>query len=384
MAEPRTVGIYDVSAHRHILAYLCKMAATDCNQVIVFTTEVNYDAIEPELETIVGDINWVLKSESQSLGNYLQTVEGIADERLEALMVSAVFGSMRQLFHYASFDPDCQKIVWIFNANRWLNADFALKRGFRGNLHLLFRRRILKNYDAINVEYPPMEEFIEEATDYDRPVFTLMPTLFEGRQAEPPDNRFVCSVPGNIHPMRRDYDLALDVFKELFKEYEDDLEVRLLGRPHGRYGERIVARCQALRDEGYSIKYFDEWIPMETYHRSIQESHVLFCPIYEIAEDAFADEIYGTTKGSGNIFDGLRNGTPLLLPEAFRLSDDIASSTLQYSNVQDLLKRLGDLVSNPSSLEDVCKAAHRNAERFKLSNQRRNFDRVIDELLDGC
>jgi len=375
------VGLYELSTHEHILYFFIKIADNAGYDVTVFARDDIADSVQESLDGDPSSVTWVRKAEDESTRSYLSRVEDACDD-LDLFVAQSLYPQSIELPHHVRFSPDCKRLVWIYNVNRWLNVRPTLKRGPVWNLHMFLRRIMLRKYDAINVEYPPMADYIETNCEYSGPVYTLTPTLYEEEPA-PPTDTVQFTVPGYVESQRRDYELVMDVFEQLFETYGDRVSLHLLGKPMSEYGHRILDRCEALSDAGYDVVYYRDWIPMNEFDETLRASSFLLCPIRPTTTGREVLETYGTTKGSGNVFDALRHATPIILPEYFQIADMIRGSAVHYTDRQDLVEKIAGLLDDPDRLETMRHTARQNAEQFTLESQSERFDAVVAELLDS-
>jgi hypothetical protein len=374
------VGIYEVSTHENILTYFCRIGHRAGFDVTVYTTPELAETVEPQVP--LDSDAFVEKRSSESVGQFLGRVERDA-EALDLLMINSVYGGLGDLFAYSRFDPDCPLLLWIYNLNAWFGRVPVIANGIRANVAKVLRRRILSNADGINFEYEPLERHARTYFGVDRPSFTVAPTLYEGRSATPPSGRLSVTVPGQIEQRRRDYVTVLDVFADLFECHGDGISLTLLGGPQGSYGDQIVDRCRSLSDRGYAVEWFSEFVPLSTYHETIQESDILLCPLQPSIDRGGWTETYGETKGTGSVSDGIRNATPMMFPDHFRVSDELEDATVSYGDDTKLEAELNQLIAEPDRLEALCGAAVTVAEGYDIDSQAETFSAVVSTLRDA-
>jgi hypothetical protein len=374
------VGIYEVSTHENKLTYFCRIGHRAGFDLTVYTTPELAETVEPQVP--LDPDAFVEKQSSESVGQFLDRVERDA-ETLDLLMIDSVYGGLGDLFAYSRFDPDCPFLLWIYNLNAWFGRVPAITNGIRPNVTKLLRQRILSNADGINFEYEPLERYARTRFGVSHPSFTVAPTLYEGRSADPPSGWLSVTVPGQIERRRRDYDTVLDVFTELFERHGDGVSLTLLGGPQGSYGDRIVDRCRSLSNRGYTVEWFSEFVPISKYHETIQESDLLLCPLQPSIDRGGWTETYGETKGTGSVFDGIRNATPMVFPDHFCVSDELEDATVGYGDDGELEAAMNRLIAEPDRLEALRAAAATVAEGYDLDSQAETFSAVVSSLRDA-
>jgi hypothetical protein len=373
------VAFLELETHQNILYILSKIATTGGDDVTVFTTELIAESVRTELGAEASDITWIEKDDDESLRSYLRRVERHC-ERIDVLLVQPLYGGYRKLFTYATFDPPCDRALTVFNARLWLEASYSLGHRPLHNLNIALRRRIVDAFDALVVEYPPIADYVT-SIGVDTPVYTLSPTLFEDEQCIP-DGPVRFTVPGFIESDRRDYDIVLDVFADLFEQFGDGVELQLLGTPKGEYGKRILDRCDEFADAGHRVITYREWIPLDEFETGLRHSHFLLCPLRSTITNGPVEERYGTTKGSGNVSDAIRTATPLIVPAHFAVADGMADATVTYDDRDDMCDSLEMLVCERDRRTTLYDRALETARVYTRERQYERFSRVMAGISD--
>jgi glycosyltransferase involved in cell wall biosynthesis len=375
------LGLYEPSTHEHNLYYLVRIATAVGHDVTVFTDGDTAESIREMLDKPTL-ITWVTRADGERLGHFLHRIEQQYSTDLDLLIVQSLYPSTRQIPTYLRFDPDCDRLLWIYNVNQWFKSSLSLRRGFIWNCNTVGRKLLLRKFDGFCVQYPPMAEYMQDNVGTSKPVYSFPTTLFENE----PDRstapvRF--AVPGYIQSRRRDYDLVLDVFKELFAEHGEKIALELVGTADTEYGKRILDRCRDLQDEGHNVIYYEDWIPKEDYDEAIRTSSFLLCPLRRTIDYRGIKEVYGRTKGSGNVFDSLRNGNPIILPDYFEIDLTIRERALTYEDSKDLLSKLNEIIKDEEKRRRLFQQAHENSAQYSLSRQCMRFDQIVSDYTDS-
>jgi len=383
----------EIRGGQHILYRLCKICNAPNNRVTVFTTRAIFSAVKDVLGEELREYDFVLKEESESNGSFLKRVEKICSDKIDLLSVNKIRG--RNFFDFWQFNPSCKKMLWIYTVNFWLKSrpvfDKNLLLTAAWNFKSLMKRPILSNYDAICVEYSPMKDYILENTDWEKKVYSLPLSLFE-ETPSPRDNgpiRF--SILGSILK-RRNHELVLEVFEELFSKYGNKIELHVLGKPSPDYGYKIIEYCRNLEERGYQIHYYRErkwvpqetkWIPQKEYHELLNKSDVLISPLKGTLEKSKGGigETIGLTTGTGTIHDSLTHGKPIILPKTFKTGSEIKANILKYEDREALRGMLEELIEDEEKLKKLQKKALENSKRFSLENQQARFEDIANDLL---
>lgn len=379
------VGILEIGPHYHRTYSLCEICRQEETSVTVFTDKKGYSEVKDKAEGDTTQFNWVLKKEGESNKEFLERVERICDDEIDLLHVQSLIGTYR-IFSFLFFNPDCKKILWVYNVKSWLDPDIPFKISdprltLACNANLIMRKLILPRYDAVNVQYSPMKKYILENTDYEKPVFSISSSVFE--DSEPPVDdevlRFV--VPGAVHKCRK-YEDVLNAFEDLFSEHEEKIELNVLGRPKGKYGYEILNRFKSLGEKGYKVNYFEDWIPQERYSEVFQKSDAVISPV-RLGGIDINNEIRGTTHGTGFIFDCIEHARPFIVPREFDVAAELKSSSITYENAEEMKESISELLENEEKLRGLQERAMVNSEKFSLDSQRRYFREILCELSVG-
>jgi len=385
--ELKRIGILEYHYHSIFYYTLARICKTKHTQVTLFTTQKIFSLISPHLAN-KKDYRIVLQRDNESLASFLHRVETICNTDIDLLFINTIQESLKDLPHYVRFHPSCKMILTIHDANTWLNqkkTTIDITRPFATldtlMSTLLINKIILKKFDAINVIYPPIKDYILKNTNYEKEIFTLPFTFFDEEKYQIPTNlpkkiRFV--VPGAIIESRRDHTAVMEAFEHLFESYPKAFSLCLLGKPIGSYGKQILKRATQLKQQNYDIHFFSEFVPEETYDKIFREATVVITPFkLETRSLGVMKETFGKTKASGVLFDAIQYAKPIILPYNHSIMNELSSSTLIYKDAEDLQNLLSTLLSDKKRLQILVKKAIHNSRYFSLSNMHRYFEQKV-------
>jgi len=387
----KNIAILETHFHVKFLYTMMRICNTKYTNVTVFTTKKIYSRIKTYLDG-KSKYEIILKKDNESLSSFLKRVEKICNENIDLLLVNTIQMSLLNIPPYLNLKPNTKMILTIHIVNHWLKAKFAfgiknIARVIDTNISIFFIRRfILPKFNAINVIYPPIKDYIKKNTNYNKKVFTLPFNFYDKSKIVEKSEmnskiRFI--LPGLIETYRRNYDLALDVFEKLFEKYGKIISLNVLGKPVGKEGYRIIERCEKLRKKGYDISFSKEFIPEEDYDRFSRESDIIFSPLNVVTKrNTGIIEIYGKTEGSALPFEAIQYCKPLIVPQEFNVINEMKSSTLKYKSTDDLEKIIIELIENKDKLKNLKKEAKRNSEKFSLGILQKYFKAEILNKLD--
>ena len=220
----KEIGILEVHCHAKYLYTLCKICKTKKSNVTIFTTKEIFSRLEKYLEN-TKDYAIILKKDAESIHAFLKRVEKVCNDKIDVLFVNTFQLTCFHLPKYFGFNPRCKTILTVHTANAWLKPKpvFNIKQPARTidtNLSsFIGHRYILPKFDGINVIYSPMKDFVLKETNYKKKIFTLPFNFYEEQIKinKKQNKKIQFVVPGQIEEHRRDYDVILDAFEQLFK-----------------------------------------------------------------------------------------------------------------------------------------------------------------------
>lgn len=371
---PRSLGIMELATHENDLHDLCTIA-TGPFDVTVFTSAEVRERVEPGLDA---EVEWVIRGESASLTSFLDTVERHSAE-LDALYLMPLSGPLPDFVRYTRFRPDCPTLLTVFNASTWFAPNLRFTPKLYNYLRLPLRRLILRNVDAVAVEYDTIAEYAAPRAPL--PVHVMTPVVYDGAtRTERDDDRVQVTVPGMIDPERRDYSTVVDALDALPDGYTDTLRLTLLGRPIGDRGEAVVESFDRLREEGWTVDYYDEWIPTDAFRAGLRDSDLLLAPLQPTKDYGVSVEEYGRTKTSGALHDSIRYGQPLLLPAGYEAPGPLRESIRNYRGSAGLANELERVLADERELADLQTAATEASRHYTVNRQRERLVDLVDEV----
>lgn len=387
------IGVLEIKARNHELSGLCKISKTTRNEVTAFTTRAIFPHVEEELRGKIGDYEWVLNEENESPSAYLKRIEKICTSRIDLLIINTL-----RDWQFLFFRPECKVLAFIDDLNHWFKdtssfssylKKMAKHRELLLSLSLMInplvgpiaRRSIISRLDGVIVEYPPFKQYICDNFNYRGKVYFIPNRPFED---EPPLRvngkvRFVA--PGRIQEVRRDYRLLMRVFDRLFAKYRDKIGLDLIGEPIGEYGQEIISHCAGLAQEGFDVFYPTEYVPPRTVEEKMTRADVIVSPLQVIYRSGPIEETYTITKPTGIFSDTIKYARPCVVPDTYRVTDEMKTSFVQYRDENGLVDLLGELIENRERLEKFQEQAIVNSKKFSLEKLHIAFDNMVEELL---
>ena len=374
--SPIQIGILEINRHIPVLYSFIKILSTPETHITIFTTP----DLNKRLQTyLTGNeqLTIIMQKDKESRSHFLKRVKTYTNTHLDVLLVNTIHEVMFHLLPFRHLNPQKKMILTIHHVNTWLKQKivfkpFHLLMTIETNIaSILIKTLILKNYDALNVIYRPLKDYIETQTNYQKPVFTLPTsyydptTEFTTEQKQPGTLKVI--IPGLIQEQRKDYTPILNALQILPENYLKSLEICIPGLPVERFGQQVHQQFKALQQKGANIILFNEFVPDDLFDHLHKDSDIIICPIrIQTRSDNLTTEAYGSTVGSGVIYNGIQYIKPLIIPQEFNNLPELATSTLTYKNGEDLATIFKDLIDHPEKLKKLKTEAKHNAEKFSL------------------
>jgi hypothetical protein len=243
------------------------------------------------------------------------------------------------------------------------------------------RKQILKETDAITVEYGPIKKHVQKYTDI--PAYTMTPVIAENQSVITDYNKPIqVTIPGNIVESRRQYNLVFDALNRLTPEMQSQLSLNLLGRPIDSSSKRILAKADELINEGLDITYHEDWIPGDEFDDTLADSDILLSPLCREIPYGVSIEKYGQSKSSGVLADAIRTATPLILPTWFQIPNELKDCTLTFRDSDDLAGIFETILVNKQQLKSLKYDAERATDNYRIGVQAKHFHNVITTTCD--
>ena len=357
------IGIVEILYHQVFLYSLASVAKESGADVTIFTTKKLYNLLIPLFKDKIKNCRWVIKREDESRTSFLKRIEGIANKEIDLLFVNTIQGN--SCYQFYSFNPKCKSILVTGRVTEWFGDKFKLisfnpKSLLNYNLQCILRKKILTKYDAVIVHTETLKDYAL-ANGYMKDIFVLPFTIYNGiTSLKKIGKKLKFVVAGSIAKHRRDYDGLLKVFEEIWNHGHKDVCLTVLGRPGGEYGERIISRCRLIKEQGFDIQFYNEYIPEEIFNREIMSSDLIVNPI------RLKNYRYGLY--TAGLVEVIMHAKPGIYPTDYIVPKKLLSSSLFYDGIDKLdnLIEHNFLNNNRRILEKLSKNAKENSEKYSL------------------
>lgn len=264
--------------------------------------------------------------------------------------------------------------ITIHNINTWLAPPFTLNRTALQNYY--HRKKMVKGSSMLVVQEELFVSYIQNKNLYKKPVITIPHTLQEEKPVENKNEKIVVSIPGAIDGVRRDIGMALDVMEAIHQKSKQ-FQFVFAGKVLGHLGEKIWQRVEQLQQKGLDIQHCYDEKSNVVFDEQMKKCDVVFLPLNVKTKYEGIDEIYGTTKVTGVMYDMMRAGKPGIVPAEMVIPPTMNGSIISYQNKKDLTEKLLALEAQPAELKKRKQAALRESEYYREEAIRQ---RVIPQI----
>jgi len=388
----KNIGILEYHYHTKYLFTKAKIVKTKDTNVTIFTTKNLYNKLKVYIKNI-SDYDIVLKDEKESISSFLKKVKNICNERIDLLFVNTIQETLLDLPHFLNFKPSCKMVLTIHSVNSWFKKTPEINykkivKSIDTTINSYLTKKILKNFNAINVIYPPIKKNILKEYHFKKPIYTLPFGFYNkelaSKQTKRRYNEILFVIPGQIEEHRRDYDFVLRVFKKIFEKNKEKIRLILLGFASGRYGTQIINKCIKMQEKGYKINFYEKYVPEEEFNIIMKNADFLILPIKIQTYGLGArKEYYGKTKGSAAVFEAIQYAKPLIVPDEFEITKDMSKSILRYKNQNDFENKISKLINDVEEIKKYKKNALINSEKFSIDSLQKYFTEEILNKIDN-
>lgn len=194
--------------------------------------------------------------------------------------------------------------------------------------------------------------------------YKFLPLFYTKDFEKPSEAKLVIIIPGGVSQKRRDYKRIFSKIKEIEKSAKEGsvseklIEFVFLGKAKGSELKEITDLERSL--EYVTIQYFPERVSSDDFEEWMQKADVLWCPIQQETEFFSHNEIYGTTKMTGNLGDAIKFGKWAVFPGNYPSKSDFIIP--EEENIVEQFKRL------KSTSYDFQKRYNRKSVQENLEN----------------
>lgn len=329
---------------------------------------------EPKNREFIEDYNQAeltfafhMKKYEESIPAFLERSRDFLNSQDIVIMDELYYDYPSPFFLNKFFQGIKPKLILTFhNINLWFNPSFSLhpKKIIR-NFYSKIYKEAADGYVVIS---PTILNHIRDNRFTEKPVYFLpisIPDLNGLTQKEPAE-QIIVGVPGNVDPMRRDYQLLLETVENHHEKFPS-IQFILIGAPVNKPESlAIIERAHKInQDAGREIiKTFEQRLSSQDFLYQIKKSDILLANLDVLFKAKTGTEIYGLTKESGTTYLSIENARPLIAPKEYKMMPGYEEQVLSYASIEDFLRILKELHDRKINLEVLSHLTFDNSHKF--------------------
>ena len=350
------------------------------NEEVYFLTNISF---EKDIKETLGDrfhrFKWTfLDTEIGPFAFYKELKRFFSAQIYKGIILNSI--EARHLIVAAAIRNSPMTFINVHDINNYFKPAFALQ--LRQNIRSIGKKWLHQKADGYIINAEAMKDFITKNKLSKKPVYWLPPVIERASLMQLDEKSlFTFTIPGSIDEKRRDYQTVLEAFAQLHELYTNQFLISLAGRPVGAYGQMILKKVKALQEKGIQISYSETEIEEIAFQKLIASSSIIISPLTRqtVIHDNIKEE-YGTSKVSGNIYDAIRHGKPMIVPDYLTLPKEISSSCLKYKNKEDLLKLLIRCINEKDYINALLQQAFYNSKQFSVTSTMNKLETLLNVI----
>ena len=377
------IGIIEVMPKGHftLVDSIARIYASDpSNTVYLFTTETGAE----ELKYLTNEIPQKLKIISKGSMSVVNFLRDIKKYNLDKIFITTINKYFCDFFEFL----DNRRVhLFIHDINYWFDVSLKFKfytfiKGFTLSprmaytikfslIYPFFYKKVIKKVINSGGKFVILNAILKNELEkyINSEIIEIIPfSVFNQNQFSKISHNGLLrvTIPGHISQLRRDYFNLLKMIEENFQAFINKVEFELLGCIEiGGQGEEIFRMAKKIIKLGVNVIYYEKkYISMPDYDKRLSEADLILGNM-NIKLDKYSS--YGKTKDTGIIFTMIRAAKPGIVITGYPVINELKSSTLVYSNYDELKNILIDLTNNPDKLKYLKNEAYKNSLKFEPS-----------------
>ncbi|MES2130772.1 MAG: hypothetical protein V4506_00395 [Bacteroidota bacterium] len=357
------ISFIELEYHLLDLDSFCKVFERSSHDITLYTTQKIHNTFKNQ--PYAARYKWVVKPDDQKPAAFFK-------EHYQAINTADWIYYNTIASHYKTYNNLSFKgktILRIHNAHTYLQplkhwyiipTFFNLFKGasyivreFIGELDFYYLPKVVRKMDYYcfadeNVKNYVIENHIASKSK----IFPTIPgSVFNG-EFKPFDIKEtirIC-IPGIIDERKKDYAPVIEALKLIKDTIKQPIEVVLLGKPVGKYGQWVIDEFTKLSSKNLSVISFTGFVEQAKFNELMFGSHLLITPTLETTVFRVYKEIYGKTKASGSVGEMVKYGVPNLFPEYIYFDSAMEKIIDRYTTPQTLANALLKFIDDKSYL----------------------------------
>jgi hypothetical protein len=369
------IGIFETD-HFEGAYPVIKLFDNGSNDITVFTYKESYRQFEYLFKDNLTRYKWIIKDDSRSKYLFIYQIYKTAKtNQFDILYLNTITDNH---LVYAIMIAALRKARIVMTIHD-VNSHFQLEKpfSFRKVVRYVGKRCLVRILNEFNVVSSTMVSYLRNKLPRHKNVHCVPGSVFETSNLPDIDlaikDQIKIVIPGTLDARRRNYEFVFGLLEKI-NQGNLNVTITLLGGVNGRHGTHIVEKCKKYSIGNDNLHFFNQnVVDQPEFDRIMNESHIAFIPSTIntiIADDV--PETYGVSISSGNLFDIIKHAKPCIIPLHLQLPDNIQSSCIKYTTVEDIVNFLKSLFANPEDYRALKEQAFKNSQQYTIEKVRQN------------
>ena len=376
------IAIFETE-HFEVAYPLIRLFDNNINEITIFVYENAYRQLGYLLNDEMHRYTWVVKQHNELKYAFMcRMYIEIKKKNIELLYLNTLSDNFL-LYYILVRMVKVRTILTLHD----INGFFCSRPGssIRGQLNYAGKKLLIKAIPEFNVISLTMVSYLQNKLPASKKVHCIPGSVYEPPQLQngslPALTHIIqIVVPGTIDNRRRHYETVFDLL-EASGRLSLPVSVVLLGGHYGEYGKRILDRCRQYVRHNSNLKFYEtDVVDQPEYNRVMQDAHFVLMPcVTRAVLFGYAEERYGVTKSSGNIYDVVRYGKPFIAPGSLAFDACLEESCIRYHHVTDIIRYLQTLLLQPELYDTIRQNAIKASMHYTVpAIRKRNADLFYD------
>ncbi len=370
------VAIIEIYSH-HVFVHTLAYCLRDAGFIVdIYVTKRIYKDLIPLLENLE-NINIFLPKENESEFRYLRRIKKDIEFKNEILFINTIQGYRVLYFYLTKFN--LKTIAAAGRISEFFGSKYKLSgfKDLRSLLHHNFTKycisKIIKRLEGIIV-HTDQAKSLAKMHGYKNKIHKMPFSLNLGIDRKTKNNLVHFIVTGSINDTSRDYFGLLDAFEKVWRKgiIKNKLTILSGASGKGAYGKKIRNEMIKLKENGYPITFYDDYIPEKKYIESSQKADFLIAPI--------VFDYYGKGELTSVTVESIRMSTPAIYPAFYKPDKIFEKSSIYFDSYKHLTEILENLSSHQELVTKYKNLAKKSYKNLNVQNESKSIKLFLEEF----
>jgi len=351
------------------------------HQLTIFVNQSTYERFEDLFGTDMNRYTWIVQEPQVSTRQFVKTIyKSCRKNNIELLFLNTVSNNFIFYAFLAKRLPFTKVIVTLHDANSFLHSSLSLN--FRRSVRHIGKKLLSRYTYAYSTVAESVKNYLKTKMNVTKNIYCIPGAVYESRlqnikninRGEP----LKIVIPGSIDKLRRNYEFVFSLLNKI-NEQHIHVHITFLGAGYGEYGKAILEKSKEYSAMHDNLSYYmDKIVFQDEFDRQLDDCHFIFIP--SVINTVIADNIeetYGLTKSSGNIFDAIKHGKPMIIPAGLSINTDLESGVKKYNGLDDLVEFIQRILIHQQDYIELASNALNNSGEYTIEKCRQRINDLL-------